>query len=137
MIHNVLADARTVMRHRDSVTTQRIGVADAREQQQMRRFDTPRTQDNLAGPEDDALALALRFDANRPTALDDHPPHERLGRESQIGASEAWGEISQSHVHPDAVNGIARMGADSESRGIVLIQVVRETVTAARLCEAA
>ncbi len=85
MVAQVVADVRVVPDDRNAQPLQQPPRPDPRKLQKLRRVDRPPCQDHL-GPRaqhPDRVALPV-FDADRPTALDDHLRRERPGDHPQV-----------------------------------------------------
>ena len=85
MILQVPADGREVLRDGDSVGGQRLGVADPRKLQQMRRVHRPGGQDHLpSGRDAPHDAFVLDLDAGDAPAIDEETAHMRLRPQRQV-----------------------------------------------------
>ena len=86
MVLQILPDAGQIMHHVDPVPRQLRPRPDARQLEQMRRFDRARRQNHLArGTDFVHPAVLLVGDANRPAPLQQHARHQRPCRHLEIG----------------------------------------------------
>ena len=102
MIHQVLADFGRVVDDADTELGQLLLVADPRQHQKLGSVHRAGAQHNLtSGPHRLSLPPGvIELDPDRASALEDHPPHRRVGQQGQVRAMQHRFEVGVGAAPP-------------------------------------
>ena len=114
MVLQVLADTGQVVHHVDAERLERLGVADARELEQLRRVDRTAAEDDLVRARllERVLAGAV-LDADGARALEEHPRDLRARLQLEVRALDHGMEVGPRRAQPPAAPDVAVEGREA------------------------
>src|SRR5262245_14598253 len=124
-----------MVHHRNIEATQLLGRSDTGQHQEVRRTNSPRTEDDFLPLDGKPLSAAFHLHSDRPCAIEEDAMNHAIGPDGQIQPMSGLMQVAQGGTPANPVGVIIRDRTDPSGIRVIVVWTVMKAGSATRAVE--